>query len=268
MRGSSQPLLVRTSDRRLYVIKLLETAAGPNALFNEVAGTELYRLAGLLVPEWRPLVLPKAVLQLAAWSGLVDSNGPQNATICFGSHFLGQDGASILEILPGTFHRRIVTPQVFWVSQVLDCCANHCDNRQALFRGRADCKLDVFFIDHGHMLGGPDGTRQAKAGAAAYLDSRIYPDLSRRNVISIVKMIASLPSRDLWKHANQLPTDWKTETGVQNLKCCCSNLSDPQFLTDCLDKIAHSSKGRNFYENDADGLAIQRGGAFLHRGVQ
>jgi hypothetical protein len=57
LRGSCQPILVRASDGLLYVAKFAKNLQGPNVLFNESAGTELYRAFGLSVPSWKQLVV-------------------------------------------------------------------------------------------------------------------------------------------------------------------------------------------------------------------
>jgi len=53
LRGGSQPALIKCSDGNFYVVKFLNNPQGPNVLFNEVLGTEIFRLAGLPVPMWR-----------------------------------------------------------------------------------------------------------------------------------------------------------------------------------------------------------------------
>ncbi len=51
LRGGSQPILARASDGFLYVVKFANNLQGPNLLFNESAGSELYLACGLPIPE-------------------------------------------------------------------------------------------------------------------------------------------------------------------------------------------------------------------------
>jgi hypothetical protein len=48
---------VEASDGHLYVVKFINNPQGLNVLFNEAVGTELYSIAGLSVPAWRPLLV-------------------------------------------------------------------------------------------------------------------------------------------------------------------------------------------------------------------
>jgi len=57
LRGRSQPMPVEASDGHLYVVKFINNPQGLNVLFNEAVGTELYSIAGLSVPAWRPLLV-------------------------------------------------------------------------------------------------------------------------------------------------------------------------------------------------------------------
>jgi len=42
VRGGSQAILAKASDGRMYVVKFRNNHQGPNQLFNECMGTELY----------------------------------------------------------------------------------------------------------------------------------------------------------------------------------------------------------------------------------
>ena len=63
LRGGSQPILAQASDGFLYVVKFANNLQGPNVLFNESAGSELFRAIGVPVPEWRPLRVSDSFLE-------------------------------------------------------------------------------------------------------------------------------------------------------------------------------------------------------------
>ena len=151
-RGGSQPILVEASDGLLYVVKFFNNEQGPNLLFNESMGTELYRLSGLPVPSWRPLIVTSSFIERnpACWIETPEGTFRPDPGLCFGSQYLGGKDVQLFEILPGNFHKRVRNPDNFWLAWLLDVCGSHADNRQAIFRQRLDGSLDAIFIDHGH----------------------------------------------------------------------------------------------------------------------
>ena len=60
--GSSQAILAEADDGELYVVKFLNNLQGPNLLFNETIGTELYHLARIPVPRYRGLMVTASFL--------------------------------------------------------------------------------------------------------------------------------------------------------------------------------------------------------------
>jgi hypothetical protein len=67
---------------------------------------------------------------------------------------------------------------------IMDVWANHQDSRQAILLGNADDRTkEAYFIDHGHMFGGPSGIFNERAGAACHLEISIYSRLWRPEVV-------------------------------------------------------------------------------------
>lgn len=109
LKGRSQPILVQASDGLLYVIKFIDNPQGPNLLFNECMGSELYHSFGLTVPSWKPILVTDSFLDQnpACWKQDMDGLGRPKAGLCFGSRFLGGDGIRLLEIIPGSSFSRV-----------------------------------------------------------------------------------------------------------------------------------------------------------------
>lgn len=203
LRGGSQPVLVQASDGFLYVVKFLNNPQGSNLLFNEALGTELFRGAGLPVPEWRLVHISEEFLDRnqACWMELEHGLLRPKAGWCFGSRFLNLRNTSVFEILSRTSFNRISNRRDFCTAWVLDALCGHADNRQAIFIERDTKSLEAFFIDHGHLFGG-------------------HPELRLRafwrHVISIlasilghgreISKISKEPSSDsIWQRSPMLP---------------------------------------------------------------
>jgi hypothetical protein len=161
LRGGSQPILVRANDGLLYVLKFAHNLQGPNLLFNEVMGTELYRACGLPVPEWRPLLLTDSFLDRnpSCWFEADGESIRPLAGLCFGSRFLATGEDSPLEILPGSHFARVANRHAFGLAWLIDICAQHSDNRQALFLHRPGGGLLA-------TVRGTPGMRAASPGCA------------------------------------------------------------------------------------------------------
>jgi len=239
LRGGSQPILVQASDGQYYVVKFVNNPQGANVLFNESMGTELYRACKLPVPSWKPLMVTDSSLDSnpACWIETVEGRLRPKSGLCFGSEFLGGGRKRLLEILPGTSFKRVHDRTNFWLAWLLDICAEHADNRQAVFVEDAGGWLDAFFIDHGHLLGGPEGRRQVPIRASRYLDPRIYSDVSYENILSRLYALAALDVDRLWQCVAVIPDEWKSVSAVSSLGRCLDTLARPLMLLRVLDGV-------------------------------
>jgi hypothetical protein len=232
LQGGSQPILVRANDGFFYVVKFLDNLQGTNLLFNEVLGTELFRSAGLLVPEWRLVHVSEDFLDQnhGCWIETESGRRRPKAGWCFGSQFLGLRNIPAFEILPGQGFNRVRNRKDFWTAWVLDTFCGHTDNRQAIFLERDSKWLDAFFIDHGHLFGGASGDSFSNFWASRYLDSRIYASPNENDADCIQRTISSLDLNELAEVANSLPESWKTTSAISNFKRFAHRVSDTALL--------------------------------------
>ncbi len=237
--GGSQSILAEASDGHLYVVKFANNPQGPNIPFNESVGNELYRACGLAVPAWKPLLVTNSFLETnpACWFSMPTSRIVPNPGWCFGSQFLDSDGKRLLEILPGSFFGRVHNVWQFWLAWMVDICADHADHRQALFEERSDGRLNAFFIDHGHLFGGPKGDRQCSPRICRYLDGRIYCDISSKNITTIRNKLKSLKVDLLWQRAMNLPDEWRTKTALDSFSECLGRLSNVTLVQTLVDEV-------------------------------
>ena len=230
LRCGSQALLARASDNNLYITKFRNNPQGGNLLFNECMGTELFRRGGLPVPCWRPLVVTRQFVadNPGCWVETPDGLCPPEIGACFGSLFLGTGGMELFEILPGNSFKWVANRSDFWLAWLLDVCARHADNRQALFHKESKDKLAAVFIDHGHMFCGPIGNVKSHFIASQYYqDPRIYPNVSSELVRWLQLTVAHIDVDWLWTRVLSLPEDWITHSGLCNLAECLDTLSKP-----------------------------------------
>jgi hypothetical protein len=232
LRGGSQPILVRASDGFFYVVKFLNNLQGPNLLFNEAVGNELFSGVGLPVAEWRTVRISEEFLDRypECWMETEYGLRKPRAGLCFGSRFLSLRNTPIFEILPGTSFNRIRNRRDFWTAWVLDALCRHADNRQAVFIERNSRSISAFFVDHGHLFGGASGTASPSFVVSRYLDSRVYTDVSARDVRDIERAIQCLDLELLTAVARNLPEGWGTESALLNFENFKSRITDAVLL--------------------------------------
>jgi len=247
MRGGSAPILVQASDGLLYVAKFTNNLQGANLPFNESAGAELYRACGLPVPGWKPLLLTDSFLNENpdCWMQTDEGTVRPQAGLCFGTLFLGTEEGRLLELLPGASYKRIRNHQSFWMAWLLDICAQHTDNRQALFLRDEDGWLNAWFVDQGHLFGGPKGGQRAHFIASRYLDPRIYQGVSFDQIQSFRQTALSLDADRLWQRIQKLPEGWKTASALDSFALCLDKLSTPSVLQDALESMVDAQRRAN-----------------------
>jgi hypothetical protein len=262
--GGSQSFLAEASDGFTYVVKFANNPQGPNIPFNESMGSELYRACRLPVPNWKPLFVTNEFLERnpACWLAMPTGRLVPNQGWCFAARFLGSDGKRLLEVLPGAYFRRVRNVWNFWLAWIVDICGDHADHRQALFEERPDRQLNPFFIDHGHLLGGPNGDLRRGLRACRYLDARIYRDLSSRNISTILKRLRDLDVDLVWQRAMELPDEWKTKMALASFTECLNRISHAQMVQTLVDEMIEAHKRTIICEPALEHPPV------LHRGVQ
>jgi hypothetical protein len=250
LRGGSQPFLAQASDGLQYVVKLIDNQQGPNLLFNESAGSELYRACGLSVPEWTPLTISDSFLDNNPDCWMLSPNGRfRPATgLCFGSRFLGENGNRLLEILPGTSFRRVRNYAHFWLAWLIDVCAGQTDNRQAIFVQDSEGWLNAHFVDHGHLFGGPRAGPKKNFIASRYLDPRIYLRVPSEELLEFKRVVLTLDSDKLWKQIDLIPADWTQTSALSGFADCIQRLAKPRLVQNVLDTITDAQEQRRATE--------------------
>ena len=272
LRGGSQPILAKAGDGSLYVVKFRNNVQGPNLLFNECMGTELFRLAGLSVPSWRVLIVTDEFAERnpATWIETPYGLAPPESGQCFGSRFLGGDDARLFEILPGNSFRRVRNRIDFWLAWLLDVCAGNADNRQVIFRQDSEGGLEAVFVDHGHMFSSPRGNLKPHfTSSRYYLDPRIYPNVSSEVVEGLRKRVLGLDLDRLWAQVLSLPDEWITQSALNNFTNCLETLSNTRSIERVIDVITRSQFPTCVFGRDDDFTRRREpGGSLLRPGVQ
>jgi hypothetical protein len=241
-RGSSQPILARASDGLQYIVKFTNNIQGPNLSFNESIGSELYRACGLAGPSWKALMVTDSFLDRNpdCWMQTPEGHLRPVSGQCFGSQFLGENSNRLFEILPRASFKRVSNQTSFWLAWLIDICAAHADNRQAIFEQDADGWLGAFFIDHGHLFGGPNADLKTNFLASRYLDPRIYDNVSSLQLLSFQKTVLALDIDRLWRLSESLPAAWRTASASDGFAQCLNRLANANFLRSALDMIVDS----------------------------
>ena len=239
LRGGSQPILAQASDGQVYVVKFTNNLQGPNLPFNECMGIELYRSCGLAGPSWKPLMVSESFLENNpdCWMQTPEGSRRPASGLCFASRFLGGHGRRLLEILPATSFQRVRNRSGFWLAWLIDILAAHADNRQAVFEQDADGWLDAYFIDHGHLFGGPNADLKKNFQVSRYLDPRIYQNVSSLELLSFQKIVHDLEADQLWRVTESLPDDWKSASATDGFAQFLDRLGTSSLVQNVLDSM-------------------------------
>jgi len=270
LRGGSQPILAQASDGLLYVVKFTNNLQGANLLFNESIGTELYHACGLAVPLWKPLLITDDFIDHNpdCWMHTQKGRLRPAVGLCFGSRFLGRDVARLLEILPGTSFNRVRNHMSFWLAWLIDICALHADNRQAIFLEDGLGWLDAFFVDQGHFFGGPKEEQQPHFLASRYLDPRVYQNVSSQQRLRLIGLAGAVDVDKLWKRVQELPDDWKTTSALKVFSECLCRLSNAVLLRNIFDTMMNAQQRTRIVERKEQQNGQQLPKAVLCSGVQ
>jgi hypothetical protein len=256
LRGGSQPVLVETSDGSLVVLKFKNNPQGPNVLFNECAGQELYRACGLQVVPWLPVEVSDAFLDRYPESWMMTAAGltRPKAGLCYGSRYLGGQDVRLLEVLPGSSLSRIRNRSDFWLAWLVDVCAVHSDARQALYIQNGSGEIFAHFVDMGNMFGGPSGLDQPQLLASRYLDPRVYPEVTPTLARSLLRRLQNIETESIWKNIKNIPEEWQSISAIRSLLETLSRLENGQLLQQFLEMMiaSHLQRGEHGQHMDQD----------------
>lgn len=270
LRGGSQPILVRASDGLCYVVKFHNNLQGPNLLFNEGAGCELYRACGLPVPEWTPLRISDSFLDRnpGCWIQTPEGRLRPASGLCYGSRFLDGNGKRLFEILPGSMLKRVRNQVSFWLVWLIDVCAEHVDNRQAIFEEDADGWLDAYFIDHGHLFGGPNADSKRHFGASRYLDQRIYGPISSEVLLGFQDVLHALDADRLRERIEAIPAEWSQQSAREVFERSLQRLKMGSLVRHVVETMISDCERRTDADSRIFGSEWKSLTEFLRLGVQ
>lgn len=233
------PVLATGNDGVQYVVKSPSAQPGRNSLFNEAAGTELYRALGLPTPMWRAVYLPAGLrVPDVVCQSAFDCDSRKRQNISFASRCVSSPDARTTDILSSSAFARIKRPELFWLAWLTDVCASHADNRQAVFLEGTDRRIDPIFVDHGEMFGGANGKAAPLPIASRYLDPRAYPEFTNQTYKFIERRISSLDCNALVRRIHTLPIDWRTDSAQKSLAATFERLTQRRVWEDLLWEIA------------------------------
>ena len=270
LRGGSQPILAQANDGLFYVIKFNNNLQSANLPFNESIGSELLQACGLAVPSWKPFLATNEFLDQNqdCWIETPAGRLRPDSGLCFGSRFLGGEATRLFEILPGNSFKRVRNLQCFWRAWLIDICAQHAANRKAIFLETVGGGLEAFFIDNGHLFGGPKGELRPHFLESRYLDPRIYQGVSSQYLLEIQKVAGSLDVDQLWRRTQALPEAWKTKSALDGFRRCLDKLSSPSLLLEILDRMSDVYQRANGFESTGIENRRKPPMGVLHPGVQ
>lgn len=163
--GGSQSRLVTCDDGRLYVLKMHPNPQGPNVLANETLGSILLRGLGFFAPRWRQVTINLKALRLFPDLAMCTAGGGTSFPACgvhFGSEYLGGPRYHVYDFMPKARMHTLRNASQLLPIYLFDVWANHQDKRQCIYQKLlADNLYDTFFIDNGHLFGGPTWQRVA-----------------------------------------------------------------------------------------------------------
>jgi hypothetical protein len=187
---------------------------GPNALANEVLGSELARHLGITVPDWSPIEFSRDFLDSnpLCWPEPGTGLPKPSPGKYFATRALGQDdGEAVYEILPGNWQNRIGNRDDFVGMLILDIWTNQVGNRKAVFVPSADRSLiTAAFIENGQMFGGFWGSQGQRPGTALYADRRVYANSDLKQACHRwLRKIRTIDEAVLCRLVGLIPGEWK-----------------------------------------------------------
>jgi hypothetical protein len=214
MKGGSQSILVQANDGKYYVVKMAANPQGANTLANELLGSLIAKSVGLPAAEGKGIYLSDSFIDSYPdlWFVLLSGRRRPDEGIHFGSLFVGQPSGQERpsEYISPSRVNMIANRDAFLGMYILDVWANHQDHRQAVLRRHSnDPAQEAFFIDHGHMFGGPEWEFRERPGVAFHLEKAVYFDLWQEEQIAswISHFQSVLPEVLSWVEST-IPSDW------------------------------------------------------------
>ena len=230
MSGGSQACLVEADDSRRYVVKFRNNPQGRNVLFNDFMATAIQEECGLLVPPCKTIMTSESFFDENRESWLLTCDGTERpeAGLSFASLYMGDVvGRSGLMVLPNRSYSRVHNRASFWLAWLIDIITEQTDRRQVLFLEVLPGRLSAVFLDNGHSFGGPTGAAGRAFASSLYYDYRVYSDISDEQFAKHRSSILRSRMNKLWRLAESLPDEWKSESSMKRFALCLDNLARP-----------------------------------------
>jgi len=209
--GGSQSRLVLCDDGRLYVLKMHPNPQGPNVLANEALGALLLHGLGLPAPKWKRISIDLHAVELFADFAMTAADNNTSFPMCglhFASEHLGSPDCNLIDLMPRSEFRRVRQRAELIGIQIFDIWASHQDERQCVYRRpHSEGLYDVYFIDNGHLFGGPRWSEMMRPSRAYAFG---FPPIivNSPEVVAWFKLFESRLPKLLYHALTQIPKYW------------------------------------------------------------
>ena len=160
LRGGAPSHLLLADDGRRYVVKFQGNPQGTRILANEWIAAAVFQYLGIRTPAVTAIQVDEAFLAAhpQVCFRLGTHSAPVSAGIHFGSWYVGAAGHDPYEFLPETLLERVHNRRDFIGALVADKWLENADGRQCVFLKSKSRGFEVWMIDHGYILNGPNWT--------------------------------------------------------------------------------------------------------------
>lgn len=201
---------------------MADNPQGPNVLANEFLGSILLNVLGLPSPGTVPIVIEERFLSATPKLLFQTSSGDElpETGVHLGVEFLGVSGFRIFDWVPGCLREPLSEVDLVWEQgiAIFDIWANQQDARQRVFRQNLESgKIDTFFIDNGHLFGGPAwaNLNRRSRGRSVPSQTAVLPSHVERWVPRLEKALEYFISQQF----PIVPSHW-FEGNIASLKSC------------------------------------------------
>lgn len=208
MRGGSQAHLIET-DNRQYVVKFRNNPQHRRILVNEWIAAGIFSSIGISTPSISKVVVqedfltqtPEVYISLG-FKRIIPDTG-----IHFGSQYVSTENA-VHDFLPDDLLPKVVNPEDFLASLVVDKWIGNTDMRQAVFL-REDCSYRACMIDHGFAFNGPHWNFVDNPIWGVYFRPQVYHSVkSMDDFFPWLDQVKNFPETDLLRIFKNVPKEW------------------------------------------------------------
>lgn len=203
---------MRCSDGKLYVLKMNPNPQGPNVLANEALGSMLIRGLGLPAPAWKPVAINLKTVRFFPELAMQPSASEPTFPACgihFGSEYLGGPQYDLYNVMPKNYTHKLRSTAQFLPIFLFDVWASHQDERQCVYQRLREQRLyDTFFVDNGHLFGGPTWSEAAGHSRAPCPGSIEAPLIGDPRIEEWLKVFKDRIPKLLHQAVAMVPGEW------------------------------------------------------------